>query len=153
MGSRPWAGIQNHFRERSDPVLVGLGAESGERGSFPRHLFSYRRDKAVGGEPLQLDGVVYAKGLGVHSRTILEYPLEKGFSTFVARVGIQETVGRMGDATVQVLGDGRSLYKGRVRGGEGVVDIVLPVGGYKVLRLETDYGEDVSARGVRARST
>lgn len=103
--------------------------------------FPYKRDLSVGGEPLQHDGVEYPKGLGVHSRTALEYVLNDDFTTFSARVAIQSTLKNKGDASVRVVGDGRALFKARVHG-SGAVEVLIPVHGVKRLRLETDYGDD-----------
>ncbi len=104
--------------------------------------FPYRKDLSVTGEPLRLDGFEYRKGLGVHSRAVLEYEIRKGFTTFVARVGIHDGPAGRGDAVVRVLADDEELAEHRVRHGEKPVQIVLSVAGRKVLRLLTDYGED-----------
>jgi hypothetical protein len=112
-----------------------------ETGWFDQ-AFPYRRNSSLGGGPLRLRGLEYAKGLGVHSRTVLEYPLQDGDATFAARVGIDDAVGRRGDARVQVLGDGKTLFTGRIRGGGEVLEIIVRVSGLSVLRLETDFGDD-----------
>ncbi len=104
--------------------------------------FPYRRDASVGGGPLKLQGADYKKGLGVHSRSAIEYSLTDECSAFIARIGIDDSCGRRGGATVRVLGDGRELFKGEVAGGEKPLEAAVSLAGVKRLRLETDYGKD-----------
>ncbi len=104
--------------------------------------FPYRRDLSVGGGPIWLDGVEYRKGLGVHSRSVIQYDLDGSFTSFVARVGIDDLVGGRGAATVRVIGNGRKLFESNVSGGEDAIDVVVPITGIRTLALETDYGED-----------
>ena len=109
---------------------------------FFDNVFPYRKDLSVGGGPLLLRGTTYRKGLGVHSRSILQYELGESFTSFVARVGIDDALGRRGKATVRVIGNGRKLYEGKVVGDGEPLEVVVSILGIKTLTLETDYGDD-----------
>lgn len=141
--------VLRSIRFDSDRIrfLSDLEPSRVEEVPFFDQVFPHRRDLSVGGKPLSLAGVEYARGLGVHSRSILEYDLGGDFTSFVARVGVQDGDGSLGDASIQVLGDGQSLLRGRVRGGEPPLDVAVSVAGVRTLRLETDFGEDGSDIG------
>jgi uncharacterized delta-60 repeat protein len=59
------------------------------------------------GKPITLNGVVYAKGFGVHANGSLVYSLQnlKGAtcSTFTASIGVDDEVGNLGSVRFQVL--------------------------------------------------
>ena len=129
------------FDSRRLVFLSDLDPAAVEEVGLFDEAFPYRRDRSVGGETIQYDGVEYPKGIGVHSRTTLEYVLAEEFTSFSARVAIQSTLENKGDATVRVVGDGRSLFKTRVHG-DRAVEVLVSVQGIKRFRLETDFGDD-----------
>ncbi len=111
-----------------------------------RGLFAVQKDRSLSGEPLELamaDGHrrVFAKGLGIHSRTELVYRLTEPFERFHAIAGID--VAHRGRGTVQltVMGDGRQLWSGTIRGSEPPVVLDLPIQGVRRLTLLVDYGD------------
>jgi alpha-L-fucosidase len=56
-------------------------------------------DSSADGTPLNINGVTFDKGMGVHSRAELVYALKPGYKQFVARVGIH---GKSARGSVQV---------------------------------------------------
>jgi parallel beta-helix repeat protein len=58
------------------------------------------------GRTLSLDGVTYAKGLGVHSDSYIYYQLHGQCSTFSAVVGLDDEVGNLGSVSFLVYVDG-----------------------------------------------
>ena len=109
--------------------------------------FPYKNDLAVSGGRLRLRGVEYRKGLGVHSRSTLDYQLDDSYASFVARVGIDDAVGARGGATIRVLGNGRKLFEGKVAGGGAPLDVAVSIIGLKRLTIETDFGDDGDGLG------
>lgn len=103
----------------------------------------FRRDASLAGKPLRLANAEHAKGLAVHSRTILEYSLEGRFSRFECLVGIDESAGAFGDAVVRISGDETILWESRVRSGEPPRAVAVPLKDAALLRLEVDYGESL----------
>jgi hypothetical protein len=104
-------------------------------------LFSPRRDRSFGGEPLVLYGQSYAKGLAVHSRTLLEYRLQGKYTKFVALAGIDDRVRPAGDLTLVVSLDGKVLGEHRIRGKDAApLTLEYDVRGGRKLSLLIDFG-------------
>ncbi len=62
------------------------------------------------GNVLTLNGVTYAKGIGVHAVALIRIPLNGTCTLFTAVVGVDDEVGPNGSVVFQVLGDGASKY-------------------------------------------
>ena len=105
--------------------------------------FGFRRDASTAGGPLSLDGVTYARGLGLHSRCELTYDLDAAYETFAATAGIDDAAGGRGNATLTVLGDGRELIRPvKLTGAGGPVHVRCDVTGVKRLTILVDFGDD-----------
>jgi len=119
-------------------------------------MFEYRRDRMVHGGPLSVGNKTYAKGLGIHSRTLLKYRIGGDYRRFQAIMGIDDTLRVGGDVEVVIKGDGRTLFKGPVsiheRGEPGStnaterklmqpVKLDLDVTGVVELEIFVDFGE------------
>jgi NPCBM/NEW2 domain len=103
----------------------------------------HRIDESQGGRPLQLGGVRYGRGLGVHARSDLTYELAGGFKTFAATVGVDAEVGSAGSVVFRVLGDDKVLYESPVmRGGDDAREITVDVHGVLLLRLVVDFADN-----------
>lgn len=103
----------------------------------------WRRDLSVEGRPLVLDGRRYDKGLGVHARTLLTFDTQQKYTRLAATIGIDaETKGR-GDCEFVVRGDGREMYRQRVRGGDGPREIRLDITDIRHLTLLVEPGADL----------
>lgn len=99
-------------------------------------------EKSVAGTPLSLDGQVYQRGLGVHSRTELAFDIDRAFEMLVAVIGIDDSVRPRGNVVFRVVGDGLILFdSGAVTGKDKPKDIRVDMTDVKVLRLIVDYGE------------
>jgi len=110
-------------------------------GSYP-----YRTDRSVAGTPLRLAGKVYARGLGVHSRTELTYSLDGGYQSFAATLGIDDSVLGAGSVIFRVFGDEKLLFESPiVRGGDVPLEVKLAVKGVLLLRLEVDFADQGDA--------
>jgi hypothetical protein len=106
-------------------------------------LLSYRRDQSLDGGSLKMKGKVYSKGLAVHSRCILSYPLDGQFTTFKTTVGFDDAAGNRGNVACRVLADGKELFsKADLRADQDPQLLEFPVPGVKLLSLEVDFGEN-----------
>jgi hypothetical protein len=123
--------------------LADLTPSRVEQTPYFDRLMPYRVDAALGGGPITLADGPHARGVAVHSRCVLDYPLGGEFEQFRATLGFEQPAGRIGRAIVRVLGDGRVLYENTDARGDGpVVPLDLPVGGVRTLTLEVDFGTD-----------
>ena len=109
--------------------------------------FPPRRDRSVGGGPLRCGGKEFARGLGLHSRTVLRYLLGGKYSRFRAAVGIDDEVREFafsGSAILRVFADGKLAFESPpLRAGEEPVRIPdVDLKGVREVRVEADYGED-----------
>jgi hypothetical protein len=73
-------------------------------------IVAYRRDVNLDGEPIQLGGEKYAKGLSLHAHTELEYDLRGKYKKFTATLGIDPRVGAESQPTVTIQLDGKSVF-------------------------------------------
>lgn len=62
------------------------------------------------GRAIQLNGVTYAKGLGVHANSEITYDLGGQYDRFISDVGVDDEVGTGGSVIFQVWADGVKLF-------------------------------------------
>jgi len=100
-------------------------------------------NRSLSGSPLQIGETKFDRGLCTHSRSLLQYDLNPGYSRFRSKIGLQQGDGDQGNAVVRVAVDGGVIYEKAVVGAHAAEEIDVDVSGKKTLTLEVDYGEDV----------
>ncbi|MDB5389803.1 MAG: hypothetical protein JWM11_5449 [Planctomycetaceae bacterium] len=96
--------------------------------------------------PITLRGKPYAKGLAIHSKTILKYRLSGEFRRFQAVMGIDDFAGKKdqpdswGDVHVKISGDSKILYEGDAKRFDAPVLLDFDVSGVRDLVILVDYG-------------
>ena len=117
--------------------------------------FSYRRDKNFEGGRIGVGQQTFAKGLAIHSRTLLKYRLGGDFRRFQAIMGIGDELS-FGIVDVVIKGDKRVLFKGSAQTPEPDTAKVaapqtldLDVTGVAELEIFVDYGSDQRDIGDR----
>ena len=88
-----------------------------------------------------IDGKVYPKGLYAHADSSYVFPLNGGWRTFTATVGLRDGAGSQGSAVFTVSGDGRELHRTPIMRPGGSKEIRLDVAGVKSLELRATGGE------------
>lgn len=92
---------------------------------------------AADGHPLTVDGVVYAKGLGVHADSRVEFDLNGQYERFAAVLGLDDETGPNGSVVFRVLLDGQVAYTSpTLTGSSAALPIDLPVSGKDRLVLQ-----------------
>jgi hypothetical protein len=110
---------------------------------FVDNVWPWRRDRSAAGRPLAVGGRVYEKGIGAHSRSRIVFDLAGDYLRFRAVAGIDDGAGRVGDAAIQVIGDGKVLFElASVKVGAEPAVIDIDVSGVERLALVADYGAD-----------
>ena len=104
-------------------------------------FYQPRRDRGFEQQALQLDGKRYAKGVCIASRTAVAYRLGGKFRQFKAWVGIDDAVRRAGDVQLAMLGDGRVLWQGDIRGTDEAKELDFDLTGVNRLEIRVDYGK------------
>jgi hypothetical protein len=133
------------FLSSAQPVHVEEVPLLGTKSPFP-----WRKDQAASGGPLLLAGKAYPKGMGVHSRSILEYDLKGLYRSFASVAGLDDGAAEGAGVTFRVFADGKEIFKkDMVQGGKPEY-VLLPMQGVGRLRLEVDYGEDGTDFGDQA---
>lgn len=106
----------------------------------------YKKDLATNGTTLDINGQVWAKGLGTHAASELVYNLNGEYNRFESYVGIDDFVGDGpgdGSAVFQVWGDGQLLASSsRLTGADKAEFISVDITGVNQLRLVTTTGGD-----------
>jgi hypothetical protein len=112
----------------------------------------YERDRENGdlasgdGAVITLNGVTYAKGLGVNSTAQLVYDLGGNYTRFTSAVGVDDSMAKQGtggSVTFQVWADGTKVYdSGLMRNSDATQTISLDVTGVSQLKLVVTDGGD-----------
>lgn len=102
--------------------------------------WDYRRDKCMDGRPISFGNKSYAKGISLHSLTVLKYRSGGDYRRFQTVMGIDEHFS--GNVDVTIKGDGRVLFKGPVRAGQPPQALDLDVTGVVELEITVGFGED-----------
>jgi len=133
--------------------LTDLAPAAVEMVPYFDRVWPHRINTSLGGKPLQLIDAKPARGIAVHSRTVLHYDIAGPYERFRSKLGFQQPEGKQGNVDVRVLGDGKTLFEQRgVRGDQPSIDIDVAITGVSRLSLEVDFGEhhDVADRVVWA---
>jgi len=93
--------------------LSDLAPKTSRVEPFNDLIWNWKPNRNVRGEPLRLNmaqGVeAFDRGLGTHSKTILEYDLAGKYRIFEATVGLDARTGKKGEAEVSILLDGKKV--------------------------------------------
>ena len=81
-----------HLSDLPPLRVVGPGHTYGTNVRFAAHSSPPQRDKSNEGQPLQLRGEKYSKGMGVHAINQMIFPLKPEYKRFVALVGVDEHI-------------------------------------------------------------
>lgn len=110
--------------------------------------FPARMDASSDGGDMNIKGLPLERGIGVHSKSELEFALPGTPARFVAVVGIDaETKGR-GSVTARVLADGKEVWKSQPITGKDASQLIsVDLGNAKSLVLAVDFGPDEDDSG------
>ncbi|WP_405875555.1 NPCBM/NEW2 domain-containing protein [Streptomyces sp. NBC_00005] len=99
------------------------------------------------GHPITLGGVVYAKGLGVHAESAVEYYTGKECETVTADVGVDDEKGANGTVAFEVWADGTKVAStGVLTNAMPAQPLTADVTGAQVVRLVvTDGGDGIDS--------
>jgi alpha-galactosidase len=116
-------------------VASGFGPISRDR--------SNGESAAGDGATITLNGTTFAKGLGVHAPSSLEFRPNGRCSTFTASVGVDDEVGSNGGVIFQVWADGNLLFdSGVMTGASATQSVNVSITGRTDLRLTVGGGTD-----------
>jgi hypothetical protein len=88
------------------------------------------------GGTITLNGVTYAKGLGVHAYSEVLVKLDGAYSQFITDIGLDDEVSTDGSVQFEVRGDGAVLYEsGVMRPDTDTASVKLDVAGMQELVL------------------
>ena len=93
-------------------------------------------NQSISGNPITLNGATYAKGLGVHAFSGVEFRLGGIASRFQSDIGVDDEVGPNGSVDFQVYADGMKVFdSGVLTGGAPHQTVDLDVTGVNRLTL------------------
>ena len=98
----------------------------------------WRRDTMVHGAPMTIANKSFARGIGTHSYSRLEFALGRRWNTFYVECGIDDAAGPTGNAIFRVLGDGEVLATVERKHGEAPKALRINVSRVDRLVLESD---------------
>ncbi|WUT41831.1 NPCBM/NEW2 domain-containing protein [Streptomyces pseudovenezuelae] len=99
------------------------------------------------GHPITIGGVVYAKGLGVHAESSVEYYTGAACETVTAQVGVDDEKGANGTVAFEVWADGTKVAStGVLTNAMPAQPLTADVTGARVVRLvATDGGDGIDS--------
>ncbi|HEX6964074.1 MAG TPA: NPCBM/NEW2 domain-containing protein, partial [Lacipirellula sp.] len=122
----------------SDLPTVGLPVNGW--GPLERDM-SNGETAAGDGNPITLNGVTYAKGLGVHSHSEVVYNLAGGFNRFVSDIGVDDENAPGGSVEFQVFADNVEVFSsGLMTNASATQTVNVDVTGVNELRLVVTEG-------------
>lgn len=98
----------------------------------------YRRDQNADGNPLQVGGQRFAKGLFVPAPTVLVYKINGDYNEFTAAIGVDETVPGNSHVRLVVSGDGKELFAGEFKRSDKRRDLKLIIKDVQELKIAVD---------------
>lgn len=99
--------------------------------------------KAGDGNPLTIGGTVFAKGLGVHADSVVEFYTGEACSAVTAQVGVDDETGTRGTVAFEVWADGTKVASTRVlTSAMPAQPLLADVSGAQVVRLVVTDGGD-----------
>lgn len=105
--------------------------------------WGYALDRNVAGGPLSVAGRQFARGIGVHSRSVLRYQLGGAATALVTRFGLDDSAGLGAMVEVRVRVDGESRLERTITAGAGLQDpLWIDLRGAVALELMVDPGPD-----------
>jgi hypothetical protein len=110
---------------------------------FFDQVWTYCRDRPRDGGMLRLGNKEYARGLWIHSRTLLKYRVNGEYRRFQAVMGIDQAVAPLGNVHVVISGDDKVLHQSDVRGSDPPLNLDLDIAGVRELEILVDFGGDL----------
>ncbi|WP_435059606.1 NPCBM/NEW2 domain-containing protein [Streptomyces sp. bgisy060] len=107
-----------------------------------------QKDRSVGLNPLRLNGVTYAKGVGTHADSTIAYALNGAYARFRSDVGVDDEVGANATVRFEVWGDGVKLYESAapMTPSSATQSVDVSVAGVNSLVLKvTDAGDGINS--------
>jgi uncharacterized protein (DUF1800 family)/fibronectin type 3 domain-containing protein len=102
----------------------------------------YQRDRSNGergeedGHTITINGVKFARGLGVHARSELRYALAGKYTKFASFIGVDDEVGDHGSVVFQVWVDGTKAFESPIlHGADPAKQVSVDVTGKNELKL------------------
>ncbi|WP_371539663.1 NPCBM/NEW2 domain-containing protein [Streptomyces sp. NBC_00466] len=126
------------------PYLSDLPAVSSANGWGPVEKDTSNGEQQAGdGKPITIGGTVYAKGLGVHAPSAVEYYTGGACSKLSAQVGVDDETGTKGTVTFEIWADGRKAAStGVLTGDMPAQPLSADVSGARTVRLVVTDGGD-----------
>ncbi|MFT4548286.1 MAG: hypothetical protein ACI9UA_003605 [Pseudoalteromonas tetraodonis] len=140
----PWENVRRLRVYSSRLVSVaGLEPKEVKTQAILAPKWEFRRNLSVAGNELTIGKDVFDQGLGLAAGMQVTYDLEGDFDLFTATIGIDAETQRRGDCEFVLVGDGRELFRQRVRGSDAAELVKVVVSGVRELTIAVEPGENL----------
>jgi hypothetical protein len=109
--------------------------------------FMPRYDESVMGKELKISGLLYRKGLGLHSQTRLTYEIEGKYSQISGIASFDDSVREVSTSyppkiVLRIYGDGKKIYESGILTPQvSSKSIIASIANCQKLMIEVDFGE------------
>jgi hypothetical protein len=109
-------------------------------------LGTVKYNQSTDGAPIKLNGITYAKGLGLHANSEITYQLNGNFSRFITDIGIDDEIASpptLGSVYFRVYADNALRYESPLLTNvSNTIKLNINVQGVQELKLITNQGPD-----------
>jgi hypothetical protein len=100
-------------------------------------------DAAQDGQALRVGGRTFSTGLGSYAESSVTYTLNRRFTQFTSKIGVDDEAGRSGSVRFVVIADGKTIYTSRtLTGTDSAHSVKVGVNGVRSLTLRVDSTRD-----------
>ena len=128
--------------------LTELDTTKDEQTSYLSTKWPTQINQNVLGQPMRVGKQNFARGIGVHTTSVLTYELDGSFENLTLRAGLDDSSMPYGVADLQVVLDGKTIWEKKgVKAGEISDVLKLPVKGGRKLELKATQAANLDVQG------
>lgn len=120
--------------------LSDLKSENEEHIPYFDTTWPIAHDRNFSNGPIRIGGNTFRKGLVVHSKTMVRYPLHASYRRLQLTAGLEQDAGPLGKAVLQFLVDEKLVKELIISADSAPIDVEIDVENARHLTIVVDYG-------------
>lgn len=143
--------IGSQLRQKSDIARIDFSAdrviylsdmdpENEEHIPYLDTTWPIARDRNFSNGPIRIGGQSFRKGIVIHSKTTVSYPLHSSYRRLQLTAGLERDAGPLGKAVLQFLVDEKLVKELVITAESAPTDVMIDVNRARHLTIVVDYG-------------